>query len=416
MLMQPSPHSDPSFPCLSDALDPDCAGRAFTEVLTKAGFPLRDLHCIVERVRVKRGIKAVIGYRLTGTDTQDCSFDQRVMVALWPEGDPARLKPMGGALVQPVFGPSTAALEQIGGEAWFFPNDRKVHTIADLLKGPPNADGGVAEIVHYVPEQGCIVRHTHNRRTLFGKTRADDRGVVAAHVDQSACKMGTLPIRLAPVVHFDPARRILWQESVAGLALCPADVLTHPTLWARRVVAALEGFRGIKPLGEMKSLTSASMAQNLSTRSARTAQAMPELQNQIVGISLELVSTCPEPETLYLSHCDLHPGNLLWDGTSFALIDLDTAAFAPPARDYGSLIASLAHAAVLTGAPDRSIVTMVNAFSACAQDLPHIGWYVAASLIGERLYRCGTRLKSPSLEVRSRLIALARIILEEHRG
>jgi aminoglycoside phosphotransferase (APT) family kinase protein len=119
---------------------------------------------------------------------------------------------------------------------------------------------------------------------------------------------------------------------------------------------------------------------------------------------------------LSLSHCDLHPGNLLWDGTSFAMIDLDTAALAPPARDYGSLIASLVHAAILAGTPDQAIISVVEAFLARAQGVPHIAWYVAASLVGERLYRCGTRLKSPSLEVRSRLITLARTILEDRRG
>jgi hypothetical protein len=112
----------------------------------------------------------------------------------------------------------------------------------------------------------------------------------------------------------------------------------------------------------------------------------------------------------------LHPGNLLWDGSSFALIDLDTAALAPPARDYGSLLASLIHAGVVVGTPDRILIGAVKAFTASAQDVHHIGWYVAASLIGERLYRCGTRLKSPSLDVRSRLIALAQTILEDHRG
>jgi Phosphotransferase enzyme family len=416
MLMHAQLNCDPAFPDLSDALDPALAARAFVEALSLSGRPVTNLDCSVERVRIKRGAKVVIGYRLTGLDGQRQRIDQHAMVSLWPDGDPAKLKDMGGQHAQPLFGPPTLQLERIGGKAWFFPNDRKVHNIAALMNGPTGLAGGKAEVVHYVPEQGCTVRYTHQGRTLFGKTRADDRCAVSALVHRAAQDGGPLPVRLARVIEHAPKHRILWQEEVPGCELTPADVLAEPETWAPRIATAIAGFHSITAPKKLKSLTSQTIAQTLDQRAARTMQIMPELAAQISGVASTLAMSCPGPEELLVSHCDLHTGNLLWDGTSFALIDLDTTALAPPARDYGSLIAALIHKAIEARAPDDVIGNMVRVFNLAAPDVPHIAWFTAASLIGERLYRCGTRLKSPSIAVRSQLITLAHMILEDQGG
>jgi Ser/Thr protein kinase RdoA (MazF antagonist) len=119
-----------------------------------------------------------------------------------------------------------------------------------------------------------------------------------------------------------------------------------------------------------------------------------------------------------LSHCDLHPGNLLWDGERFAVIDLDTAALAPAALDYGTLTAALIHKAIEANARDTVIRTMVTALrSAAVREIGHgdlFDWFTAASLISERLYRCSTRLKSPRFAVRERLVALAENLMLYH--
>jgi Phosphotransferase enzyme family len=414
--MQPSPQSDPAFPLLADALDPDLAAGAFVDMLNKNGFPVTKLHCAIERVRVRRGIKAIIGYRLTGTDRQGRRFDQRAMVALWPYGDADALPDMGGTLVAPSFGPATATLDRISGRAWLFPNDRKIHTIAELLRGPSASIDGQVEIIHYVPEQGCTVRYSHGDSVLFGKTRADRRAAIATGVDRAARDAGDLPIRLARVIHHDPARRILWQEALPGQSFEATDALTSPRLWAPRITTAITAFQNIQPPSGLKRLTSASLAQTLDARAMRTATAMPEFSDAIFGIARALSNACPAPEPVVLSHCDLHPGNLLWDGSSFAIIDWDTAALAPPARDYGSLIAALIHSAIGAGASDHAILAMARSFMTAAPHVAHMPWFSAASLIGERLYRVGTRLKSPSLQARSRLINLAWALLEDDCG
>jgi hypothetical protein len=416
MLMQRQPQVDPAFPYLDDALDPERATRAFAKTLLDTGFPTQSLRCSVERVRIKSGNKAVIGYRLIGIDAQGATIDQHVMVSLWPDGDPSRLGDMGNRHTKPGFGPASATIDSLAGQAWFFPNDRKVRSIAALLRGPPGLADGSSEIVHYVPEQGCTVRyHAHGCR-IYGKARADDRATIADLVDRTARQAGELPVRLARVIHHDPMQHILWQEEVQGSPLNPADVLADPSLWARRIVIAVHGFQKIMPPPGLKTLTGISMAETLARRTARTVSAMPTLSQGIEALATLLCTAMPSVEPPLLSHCDLHPGNLLWDGNTFAMIDLDTAALAPPGRDYGSLIASLIHKAIEMQTPDAAILEMVDAFRAAAKHVRDLNWFIAASLIGERLYRCGTRLKSPSQDLRSRLIALARLVLENDHG
>jgi aminoglycoside phosphotransferase (APT) family kinase protein len=415
MLMQPEFRHDPAFPHLADALDPDRAGAAFTEMFAATGFPVATLDCSVERARIKCGVKALIGYRLQGIASDGTAFDQLAMASLWPGSEPARLKGVGGALTPPGIGPPSAPLQALAGQAWLFPNDRKIHAIAALLEGPVGLIGGTCETVHYVPEQGCTVRLTHPEGTLYGKVRADDRGAVAVHVGKAAEETADLPVRLARIISYDPARRILWQEAVDGVALDPADALARAHFWAPRVASAIASFQQITPPDGLKALTVHSLMQNLAGRMEKTQHAMPELAEVLADIAARLAATCPAAGPLRLSHCDLHPGNLLWDGKSFALIDLDTAALAPPARDHGSLIASVIHAAIEAGQRDATILAMVSAHRDAAR-VAGLNWFIAASLIGERLYRCATRLKTPSFRTRSRLVDMARLLLEAEHG
>jgi aminoglycoside phosphotransferase len=305
-------------------------------------------------------------------------------------------------------------IKQLGGQAWFFPNDRKVHHIVDLL----NSEYGKAEVVHYVPEQGCTVRVPRaGAAALFGKCRADDRGAVAAQVRASAQGLAKA-IRFAPVIQYDPARRLLWQEAVPGLEVDPADILARPEHWAARIANGLRDLHSLPAPDGLALLTIATLSTNAAQRALRTASAMPQLAERIAVVQAIIESRRPADTALILSHCDLHPGNLLWDGERFALIDLDTAALAPAALDYGTLTAALIHKAIEANARDAVIWKMIAALrSAAVQeigDVASFNWFTAASLIGERLYRCSTRLKSPRLAVRERLIDMAQNLVAHH--
>ncbi len=413
MSVNPLPSPDPVFPLLPAALDPYQAGKAFQAALATNGRPVRQLQCQIERSRVKRGRKAVIGYRLVGVDQHGQAFDQQAMIALWPDGEAAKLSAMGGEVSPSTVGPGSFEVTGLAGRAWLFPNDRKVHAIRNLLEAIPEAvtQGAQAsglQIAHYVPEQGCTVRLALPHGAAYGKARADDRAAVAAKVGQGSTPAG---IRLAAILHHDPEKRIMWQKEVAGTPVAPSAISAAPRLWSARLAVAVHAFHAIDPPAGLKSLTVDSLAANIVRRAERTAGAMPSLAREIEHLSAKLTAKRPEPSKLALSHCDLHLANLLWDDESFALIDLDTCALAPPALDFGSLCAALIHTAIEAGATDIQIVTIISELRRAAR-VDGFDWFVAASLLGERLYRCGTRLKSPAPATRSRLIAHANLALE----
>lgn len=425
MLMQPVQKQDPLFPKLADALDPVRAGYAFKIMLSEAGFPVRKINCSIERARLKLGRKALLGYRLTGEAESGESFDQSAMLILWPDGEAHSLPDMGGKLEPPDFGPSRAPVDHLMGDAWLFPNDRKVHHIGALLDETPAgipSDGVTREVLHYVPEQGCAVRlTTTDGQVFYGKCRTDDRGSISAKVSAAALDQGHPDLRLATVIDHDPERHILWQTHVSGQPLNAADVCARAGRWAGPASRAINAFHAFTPPDGLKELTVDSIAQTLARRIERSKAAMPALAAEIEMIGKKLMANQPaDRQKLVLSHCDLHPANLLWDGVSFAMIDLDTAALAPRALDYGSLVASLVHGAVEAQARDNKIDAMIAAFCDAASDESGDGltikWFVAASLIGERLYRCGTRMKSPALRSRTRLIEIADRLLQSQGG
>lgn len=414
--MQPNTPVDPLFPKLAPALDSDRAAMAFASALAEHGYRTQGLSCEIERSRLKTGRKVLIGYRLRGRDLAGNLFDQRVMVALFPGGDSSALPDVsdGAKLAEPAFGPPTLPLQQLGGQAWFFPNDRKVRHIVDLL----DSEHGKAEVVHYVPEQGCTVRIPRTGAPmLYGKCRADDRGAVAAKIYAHAQGLAKA-IRLAPVIQYDSMRRLFWQEEVLGFEVDPADILARPHHWAARIANGLRDLHSLPAPDGLSLLTIASLSTNSALRAMRTASAMPQLAQRIGAVQAAIDASRPSEPALLLSHCDLHPGNLLWDGERFALIDLDTAALAPAALDYGTLTAALIHKAIEANARDTVIRTMVSAMrNAAVQEIGDealFDWFTAASLIGERLYRCITRLKSPRLAVRERLVAMAENLVARH--
>ena len=404
MLMPQIDHAAEGFATLDRALDPQFAGQAFARSLAQAGFAARSLEAQVERVRLKPGRKALIGYRLRGSDAAGNPFDQHLMLTLWPGGDPALLPDMGiAAAATPVFGPPRVTVTELSGEAWLFPNDRKIAGIAHLLE-QAQAMGTDVEVIHYVPEQGCTLRVIGDGGTFYGKVRADDRGVTATRVAGLAAGRD---VRLAQVIHCDTARRIQWQQAVAGAPLDIRAVLADPAIWAGRISATLGAFHAMPAPSGLPVIEPATLAKAVTRRLAKVADAMPEYAAQLGSMAARLEQHANFAPVLALSHGDLHPANLLWDGASFALIDLDTCALASPARDHASLTAALAAKATGLGlAPDAMIGAMADASGVQSRAFH---WFLAASLLGERLYRSATRLKNAN---RAALIALAETSLQ----
>ncbi len=402
---------DNGFPKLAESLDPEMAASAIAHDLREAGFCCPTLKVEVERIRIKPGRKALIGYRLTGRDSGDRAFDQRMMLSHWPGGKVSKLPVVeGNESSAPSFGPPAMTFPRLQANAWFFPNDRKIGHIADLIT--QGREYGGVKIVHYVPEQGCTIRVCGQDGILYGKARADDRGLVAASIGASP----STHVRLAPIASYDAARRILWQHAVSGSPVSVSELILHAPVWSTRIAAAIAAFHQIPVKSDLKSLTAETVAKTIISRITRTAAAMPDVSDRLIHLARRIRSLRPSETPLKLAHCDLHPSNLLWDDTSFAIIDLDTAALAPVALDHGTLVASIAHRALVDGASPQRVAEMINQFRKAAaaelDDLYQFDWFVAASLLGERLYRCGTRLKSPEFRIRTALINLAEDCLD----
>jgi Phosphotransferase enzyme family len=409
MLMAAMPPRDDGFPTLAEALDPRKAAAAMARDLHAAGYACTALKVEIERVRLKPGRKALIGYRLTGRDSADRAFDQRLMLTLWPDGEAGRLPKMRGAdQSAPDFGPPSTAMPSLLASAWFFPNDRKIAHIATLLE--QGREHGPVEIVHYVPEQGCTIRVG---KGLYGKVRADDRGAIAASIGafDNDC------LRLAPIISYDARHRILWQQAVAGSPIPVPALTAHAGYWAPRILKAVTAFHTLPAPKALKELRIDSVAATVAGRIERTASAMPDLAHRLEHLAQRLFTHRPSSLPLALAHCDLHPTNLLWDGSRFAIIDLDTAALAPLALDHGTLVASIAHRALVAGTTPNSVARMIAAFRTAAvaelHDIRAFDWFVAASLLAERLYRCSTRLKSPQFRLRKALVDLAEAQLDQ---
>lgn len=409
MLNHATRPDDQTFPRLAEALDPVRAAEAFRAALEQQGIALGAIACTIERCRIKPGRKALIGLRLSGCTADGAPFDQAAMLTLYPGGEAVQL-PLIAAEVDGVpsrLGPPTLAVPELAGKAWLFPNDRKVRHIARLL----GRAGGTCEVLHYVPEQGCTVRHIDRQGSvLIGKCRADQRGAVAASLSAERFVLNGA-LRLARVTEHDVARGIVWQQAVPGEPLSPQAVLRDPALWAGRIGPAIAAFHALTPPPGLKPLTFASAGLTIAGRIARTAAAMPDFAVPLTRLGAALEQCRPQECAAVLTHGDLHPGNLLWDGQSLALIDLDTAALAPPVFDHATLTAGLIHKAIELGEEEPSIDAMVGALRAAFRremaDERAFDWALAASLLGERLYRCATRRKTLSAEHRQRLIMFA---------
>jgi aminoglycoside phosphotransferase (APT) family kinase protein len=122
------------------------------------------------------------------------------------------------------------------------------------------------------------------------------------------------------------------------------------------------------------------------------------------------------PATL---HGDLHPGNILIDGSDLAFIDLDSVQIGPAVFELGGWIAYLLYSALLDAAPLRSAAASCHAFVAAyssassqAVDPALLAWSTAHHLLCRRA--CGglATLKPGRFAAVPALLALAETIAQ----
>jgi len=440
--------SDPALPGLASALDARAMRGVFEQTLLAGGESVELTACDIERVKYRPGRNCVIGYKLELRDpaTGAC-HEQRLCAGIYaPEEARARYgKASSEAHAAPARFAPVSLIAPLNMVVWAFPNERKLSALPlmtdparlreELLPAVVRAHWGedwkIADVSHavscYFPEHSCTLSATltlvhafgapHRVWSVLGKTRYDDAGA------QTFRCMARLwqgddqdDVSYARPLCYQPEHRLLWQERVPGVTL--DSLLNRPgldtALLARvaRAVAALH----CTPFATGRPVATSGIVERLMSSEALVARAQPQCAPALAQATLQLLQRAPSLETRTCAtlHGDLHSNNILIDGASVYLVDLDEASNGPPLSELGSFLAELIYRACLSGtAPDALAPALTSIVQAYRQAAPwpvtdeEVGWYTAAALIHERAFRCVTSLKPGRMEILGRLVDIA---------
>ena len=122
-------------------------------------------------------------------------------------------------------------------------------------------------------------------------------------------------------------------------------------------------------------------------------------------------------EPVVTLHGDLHPRNILLDGSALAFIDLDGACHGPAVIELGAWVGDALYRVLLAGespsqaAPSwRAFIAAYESASGRAVDESLLAWSTAHHLLCQRAYRCVANLKPGRFEAVPQLLALAESI------
>ncbi len=409
--------------------------------------------CSIERVKYRPRRACVVAYKLGVRTVAGAQAVRRFAICMYGPED-ARERYAKARSLQPVGAqhslPPVALLGDLHALAWPFPHDRKLPALPQLaddarivtehLPGLVRARWGDRavvreyshQVVSYFPEHTCTVSESMtvvpvsgsapHPWTVFGKIRYDDAGAdtfsnMQALWDSAGHQQGT--VAYARALGYDAARRLLWQEAVAGSTLESLLDGAGPQLLERvgRAVAALHA----TPLASARVLRGADLIANLQ-RAQRTLELgladAPELVRTCAGLAGELQRAwqnvdCSANATL---HGDLHGNNILVAPAQVALIDLDRAMRGPALAELGGFLAGLICRACVQRREidNRRLAIVIDAYRRSvpwAVDNEQLAWHTAAALVHERAYRCVTSLKPGRIQALPRLLDVAGRIL-----
>lgn len=410
------PMADPQLPGLALALDDAHMAGVFNEAWRPAGLSV--LHCTRERVKYRPGRSASLGYRLDVRSPRG-EAELRAGARLGPSGDAARRHERHVSSRQ---GPPPFVDPALGLFAWAVPDDPKLDALAVMLdpaihETALRRKGLTVQLVQYVPETRACVRVSGKDGPIaYAKLDPTPGGIVAACslmfalAASPAARQGRL--RAPRVLAADPGRNLLWLSALPGKALLDCHPICPPEI-ARRLGAQLAAFHALDVRPDRPT-----PADTWSQGERRTALADPALGRRLDAVLARLDAKRPKAGPAVCLHGDLHPRNILLDGSQPALIDLESAHPGPAWLDLGSWAADCLLRASLAGQPAAAALASLEAFlQGYAQgggDLPANGvlaWACAQALAVERIHRCFSALKEGRLAHVPMLLGWAETLL-----
>lgn len=434
--------TDPALPQLSTALDGAAMAELFAAELREHGRQV--VLCEVERVKYRPRRNCTLAYRLTLRDAGDGRlFEQRVAARLCSGGESMRRATSAGRkrLAASPAGPALRLLPEIDMLTWWWPNDAKLcaarwltderlmdeHVLPGVVAALAGSEGRLAghdlQTMQYVPEQRLTVRVDMRWRHLgkpaqqacvYGKSSlepdaASAHAILAELQASPAWREGRL--RTPAALLSQPALQVHWQGAVPGLALIELPEVVRNTL-APSLGAQLAALHGT-PLTFAPELTAAALRERLAQVVALLRLVLPAHAGALERLAARLADgiaphTGGDTSTL---HGDLHPRNILVDGTQVALIDLDNAHRGPALLDLGGYIAEGRCRAMLDGAATGRDAAawdaLLDGYARAGGTRPAdaaLDWAVAWQLLVERAWRCVVNLKPGRLALVPRLV------------
>lgn len=389
---------DPALPARDRHLDPVWVARRLAEL---TGRPVRPGRLVRSKYRIGESLRAVHRVELDGRDTT-------VTARMFPLHDGVA----GGAARVATAAPSALHDVEHGTVWWWFPDDRRMHRLADVMRADPFlaeqlrlpawAQTTVAE---YAPERSLTVRaaDVHDRALAYVKVYAPgtvDLDAFAGRYERAARAFaGDRTISVPRVMsRIDDVIALTPMPGVSWTALADTDRESG----LQRLGAAIARFHEIPPDGIAGSFGRLQVGRVVHSAEL-VAAARPDVAPRILAAADRLAGGPPPGDERVLLHGDCHPKNSLFDQGCIALIDLDQAGVGSPAADIASLLARLEHGRLL-GETDRATATALGeaflAGYAGVRALPSpasLGWHVAAALIAERAVRAVNRVGTRAL-------------------
>ncbi len=434
---------DAALPQLAQALDAQAMAAVFAAQLGG----LQVLGCEVERVKYRPGRNCSVAYRLhLHEPLLGRRFEQRV-AARFCIGGEAALRYAKGCrrnVVASAAGPSQTHLPALDMVAHWWPNDAKLdasllllddaalrrHCLAEMVAVLTAGRGRLVDhrttVVQAVPERRVcarvdvrLQRHAGaaiSTQTLYAKADLERHGADVHAVMQalsgSAAQTGGRLCTPRPLL-WQAGAGLHWQSAVAGRALEEVDPQIGAATSARvgRCLAALHDTPVPAPTLTLHGLR-AQVVHAVAMLEQVDPAWRPALQRLAQRLEVGAAALANEPALTL--HGDLHPRNILDDGTQLAFIDLDGVRRGPAVVELGGWVADLHHRALLTGQPTELAATAVDAFlAAYAQASGRtaqpalLAWSAAHHLLCKRAYRAVANLKPGRFAAVPRLLALA---------